>query len=62
MKSNELIARDEGLHVEFAVEVFSMLIDKPKIEQVNNIINEFVEITKVFNRDAIPTKLIGINA
>ena len=61
MKSNELIARDEGLHVEFAVEVFSMLRDKPKVEEVNNIIKEFVEITKVFNSDAIPTKLIGIS-
>jgi ribonucleotide reductase beta subunit family protein with ferritin-like domain len=61
MKSNELIARDEGLHVEFAVEVFSMLQDKPNEIQINNIIKEFVEITKVFNCDAIPTKLIGIS-
>lgn len=61
IKANELIARDEGLHVEFAVEVFSMLRDKPEVEEVNNIIKEFVEITKVFNCNAIPTKLIGIS-
>ena len=38
--SNELISRDEGLHTEFAVLVYSMLVDKPSKETVVKIIKK----------------------
>lgn len=46
--SNELIARDEGLHTEFACQLYSMLISKPPQETVITIIQEAVELEKIF--------------
>ena len=44
--SNELISRDEGLHTEFAVLMYSMLSDKPSKETILEIIKEAVELEK----------------
>jgi ribonucleoside-diphosphate reductase subunit M2 len=60
--SNELIARDEALHTEFAVLLFSKLNKKPKKEKVNEIVREAVEIEKEFICDALPCRLIGMNS
>src|SRR5210317_467086 len=60
--SNELISRDEGLHLEFAVELFGMLRKKPSTEVVHNIVREAVEIEKSFIIEALPCSLIGMNA
>jgi ribonucleotide reductase beta subunit family protein with ferritin-like domain len=60
--SNELISRDEGLHQEFAVEVFNMLRNKPSMDVIHTIIREAVEIEKNFILDALPCSLIGMNA
>ena len=46
--SNELISRDEGLHTEFAVLMYSMLQDKPDETTVKGIIQEAVNIEKEF--------------
>ena len=46
--SNELISRDEGLHTEFAVLMYSMLNDKPDEDTVKAIIKEAVSIEKEF--------------
>tara|TARA_Y100000389_G_scaffold200559_1_gene241247 strand:+ start:1992 stop:2972 length:981 start_codon:yes stop_codon:yes gene_type:complete len=59
--SNELISRDEGLHTEFAVLVYSMLVDKPSKETVVNIIKEAVELEKEFITESLPCALIGMN-
>lgn len=59
--SNELISRDEGLHTEFAVLMFSMLKDKPHEDTVKNIIKEAVEIEKEFITESLPCSLIGMN-
>ena len=59
--SNELISRDEGLHTEFAVLVYSMLVDKPSKETVIEIIREAVELEKEFITDSLPCALIGMN-
>ena len=58
--SNELISRDEGLHTEFAVLVYSMLVDKPSKETVIEIIREAVELEKEFITDSLPCALIGM--
>lgn len=60
--SNELISRDEGLHCEFACLLYSMLQNKLSQEQVHSIISNAVEIEKEFITEALPVKLIGMNA
>jgi ribonucleotide reductase beta subunit family protein with ferritin-like domain len=60
--SNELISRDEGLHTEFAVLIYSYLENKLSEDQVKEIITEAVEIEKEFIIDSIPCKLIGMNS
>jgi ribonucleoside-diphosphate reductase beta chain len=60
--SNELISRDEGLHCEFACLLYSMLQNKLSQEQVYSIIGNAVEIEKEFITEALPVKLIGMNA
>jgi ribonucleotide reductase beta subunit family protein with ferritin-like domain len=59
--SNELIARDEGMHTDFAVLLFSKLNKKPKKKRVYEIIKDAVSIEKDFICDALPCKLIGMN-
>ncbi|MBS1496507.1 MAG: ribonucleotide-diphosphate reductase subunit beta [Bacteroidetes bacterium] len=60
--SNELISRDEGLHCEFACLLYSMLKGKLSKEEVFAIIGDAVEIEKEFISEALPVKLIGMNA
>lgn len=60
--SNELISRDEGLHLEFAVELFGMLENKPSESVIHSIIREAVHIEKEFILDALPCKLIGMDS
>ena len=52
--SNELISRDEGMHRDFAVLLFSKLQNKPSAERVRQIIKEAVEIEHEFVTDALP--------
>ena len=59
--SNELISRDEGLHTEFAVLMYSMLKDKPSKEVILQIIQEAVELEKEFITESLPCDLIGMN-
>jgi len=60
--SNELISRDEGLHCEFACLLYGMLTHKLSHEAVRAIIGEAVDIEKEFISDALPVRLIGMNA
>ncbi|MBK6953738.1 MAG: ribonucleotide-diphosphate reductase subunit beta [Crocinitomicaceae bacterium] len=61
--SNELISRDEGLHCDFACLLYNHhLQNKLPKETVTKIIKDAVEIEKEFVTDAIPVKLIGMNA
>tara|TARA_B100001094_G_C18146959_1_gene781347 strand:+ start:711 stop:1859 length:1149 start_codon:yes stop_codon:yes gene_type:complete len=59
--SNELISRDEGLHTEFAILMYSMLKHKPSKETVYEIIKEAVELEKEFITESLPCNLIGMN-
>lgn len=60
--SNELIARDEALHTEFAILLHSRLIKKATYVQIRRIIKEAVEIETEFICDALPCRLIGMNS
>ena len=60
--SNELISRDEALHCEFAILLYSKLVKKMDKARIHEIIKEAVEIETEFICDALPCKLIGMNA
>ena len=60
--SNELISRDEALHCEFAVLLYSKMINKLTKEKIYEIIKEAVEIEKEFICEALPCRLIGMNS
>ena len=60
--SNELISRDEGMHQEFAVELFNMLKNKPSASVIEEIIRDAVSIEKEFITDALTCSLIGMNS
>jgi len=60
--SNELISRDEALHCEFAVLLYSKLVKKMDKSRIHEIIKEAVEIETEFICDALPCKLIGMNS
>lgn len=61
VKSNEFIARDEGMHVQFGCEIYSMLENKLPVESVYEIIEDGVDVAKRFMTDALPVKLLGMN-
>ena len=56
--SNELISRDEGLHTDFACLLYSKL-EKQSVERI---VREAVEIEIEFVTNALPVRLIGMNA
>lgn len=60
--SNELISRDEALHTEFAILLYRKLLTKLTKKRVLEIIKEAVEIEKEFITEALPCRLIGMNA
>lgn len=60
--ANELISRDEGLHCDFACLLYSQLASKLPLEAMQKIILHAVAIERVFVRESLPVKLIGMNA
>lgn len=61
--SNELISRDEGMHCDFACLLYNdHLQNQLSPDTVRDIITDAVNIEKEFVSDAIPVKLIGMNA
>ena len=60
--SNELISRDEALHCEFAILLYSKLEKKVSKAKIHEIIKECVEIEIEFICDALPCRLIGMNS
>jgi len=60
--SNELISRDEGMHVEFAILLYSMIKNRLSEETVHQIVREAVEVEKNFIIESIPCSLLGMNS
>jgi ribonucleoside-diphosphate reductase subunit M2 len=60
--SNELISRDEALHTEFAVLLYSKMVKKLSKSKIVEIIKDAVEIEKEFICEALPCRLIGMNS
>ena len=61
--SNTLIARDEGMHQDFAAHLYvTHVVHKLPVQVVHDIVGEAVEHEVAFCRDALPVSLIGMNA
>jgi ribonucleoside-diphosphate reductase beta chain len=60
--SNEFIARDEGLHTDFACLLYSKIVNRLTKEKAHKIIREAVKIEKHFIKKALSCELIGMNA
>jgi len=60
--SNEFIARDEGLHTEFACLMYSKIVNRLDKKKVHKIIRDAVKIEKQFITKSLPCELIGMNA
>ena len=60
--SNEFISRDEALHTEFAILLYNKLLKKLSKKRIYEIVQEAVEIEKEFITEALPCRLIGMNA
>lgn len=61
--SNELISRDEGMHCDFACLLYNdHIVNKLDKQVITDIISDAVAIEKEFVSDALPVRLIGMNA
>ena len=61
--SNELISRDEGMHCDFACLLYTQhIVNKLPKSTIEKIIVDAVNIEKEFVCDALPVRLIGMNA
>lgn len=60
--SNEFISRDEGMHCDFACELYGMLANQLPKSQVTEIITDAVRLEHEFVTDALPVSLIGMNS
>ena len=60
--SKELISRDEALHCEFAILLYSKLLKKIDKARIHELIKEAVDIETEFICEALPCRLIGMNS
>ena len=60
--SNELISRDEGLHMDFACHLNSVLDNPADPDTILQIVQEAVAFEKEFINESLPCRLIGMNA
>ena len=60
--SNELISRDEAMHVEFAVLLYSKIENRLSEERVYEIVKEAVNVEKKFINESIPCSMLGMNS
>ena len=61
-KSNELISRDEGMHTNFAILLYSMINNKIDELKVHDMFKEAVDIETKFICDSLPCDMIGMNS
>jgi len=61
-QSNELIARDEGLHTQHSILIYKSLQNKLKQQEIETMFKEAVNIESEFITKALPCSLIGMNS
>lgn len=59
--SNEFISRDEALHCNGGITLYSYLNNKMSEEEVHTVFKEAVEIEKEFITESLPVRLIAMN-
>eukprot|EP00879_Flechtneria_rotunda_P007787 GHRR01008160.1.p1 GENE.GHRR01008160.1~~GHRR01008160.1.p1 ORF type:complete len:449 (+),score=125.96 GHRR01008160.1:183-1529(+) len=60
--SNELISRDEGLHTDFAVLMYSYMHHRLAEDDVHKLVDEAVELESEFICEALQVEIVGMNA
>ena len=60
--SNELISKDEGLHMEFGVLIHNSLKYPASVNIIHEIVSETVDLCKEFITESLPCALIGLNS
>lgn len=61
--SNDFIARDEGMHTDFACLLYNKYINnKLSNERIHEIFSEAVDIESEFITESLPCRLLGMNA
>lgn len=61
-KSNEFIARDESLHAEFSVLLYSYIQNRLSEKEIHSIFEEAVNIEKRFITESLKCNLLGMNS
>lgn len=59
--ANQLIAKDESMHTDFACLLYSKIIKRVPFEKVKTMFEEAVEIEKKFITESISCSMIGMN-
>ena len=59
--SNTLISKDESMHTEFAILLYSMLSNKLDESKIYELVKEAVDIEIEFVTESIPCSLLGMN-
>jgi ribonucleoside-diphosphate reductase beta chain len=61
--SNELISRDEGLHCDFAVNLYmNHIVQKLSEDRIKEILLSALDVEREFITESLPVRLIGMNA
>ena len=60
--ANQLIARDESMHTDFAVLLYSHLSNRLPEKTVTDMVKQAVDIERRFITESIPCSMIGMNA
>lgn len=61
VKSNKLISRDEGMHTNSDAALYSYIVERIPIKDVQDMITEAVELVDQFHNDGIKVDMIGMN-
>lgn len=62
IQANEFIARDEGLHCQFAAKLLHHVVAKPSRNTIESMVREAVDIERNFVNDSLPVGLLGMNS
>jgi ribonucleoside-diphosphate reductase beta chain len=62
IKSNDFISRDEGMHTDFACQLYQYLVKKVDQKEVYEMMNDALIISKKFASDTIKCQLLGLNS
>jgi ribonucleotide reductase beta subunit family protein with ferritin-like domain len=60
--ANEFIARDEGMHTDFACLLYGHLEHKLSDKEAHTIVQGCVDVEKQFIAEALPARMVGMNA